>query len=478
MAETISVDLCVIGGGLAGLSAAAEARRLGASVALVERHRLGGSYLFNGTVPARALAAAAAHAHAMRNAAPFGIAAESPRVNARKVHDGIQEIVAGLAPKSAIAHLEALGVQVLIAEARFADAQTVIAGEDRITARAFVIATGARPVAPVLPGLEGVPYFTPETIYDNTRRLTHLLVVGGTPEALELAQSYNRLGTQVTLVADRQPFTGVDPELAAVVIDRMREEGVEILADTTVTEIQARSQGIGVAIQSAGEAARLDISHILVADGRAPNVDALDLEKAGIRRRRSDPHLLDLTAQLRTSNRRVYVVGGATGAPERAHLASWQAASVVRNILLMAPSSGDAAAAPVVYYTDPEVATIGLSEQAARTAHGTGFEVLRASFAENDRARATRQGYGLVKLVVRKDGALLGAGIVGDRAGELITTIGLALSQRLKLTDLAHQIAPHASLSETIVAMARDYQRGQGVSTWAQRFLALRRYLP
>jgi len=478
LADTISVDLCVIGGGLAGLSAAAEARQLGASVALVERHRLGGSYLFAGTVPARALAAAAAHAQCMRTAAPFGITPETPRVNARKVHDGIQEIVAGLAPKAAIAHLEALGVQVVSADARFADAHTVLAGEDRITARTFVIATGARSVTPAVPGLEGAPFFTTETIYDNTRRLTHLLVIGGTPAALEIAQSYNRLGTEVTVVADREPFEGLDPEMAAVVVDRMRAEGVTVLANTMIAQVQTRSQGIGILVQTNGEESQLDVSHILVADARVPNIEPLDLDKAGIKRRKSDGRSLELTAQLRTTNRRVYAIGDASAAPERAHLAPWQAAAVVRHALLMAPFKLDPAAAPIVHYTDPEVATTGLSETTARTAHGTNFQVLRGSFAENDRARATRQSYGMIKLIARRDGVILGAGIVGDRAGELISTLGLAISQRLKVSDLARFIAPHATLSEAIVAIGRDYQQTRGVSPLTERLLTLRRYLP
>lgn len=478
MAETISVDLCVIGGGLAGISAAVEASRLGASVVLVERHRLGGGYLYSGTVPARALAAAAGHAHAMRSAAQFGIADETPRVNARKVHDAIHEIIAGLAPKSAIAQLEAQGVQVVSAEASFADHHTVIAGEDRITARSFIIATGARSVVPPIPGLDGVPYFTTETIFDNTRRLTHLLIIGSAPAALELAQAYNRLGTEVTVVADRQPLSGVDPELAAVALDRMREEGVALITDATVAEIQPRSQGIGAVVNAGGEEIRLDVSHILVADARVPNVEPLDLGKAGIRRHRADPYALDLTLQMRTSNRRVFVAGDATGKMERAHLAGRQAEAVARHALLMAPLPPEAVDAPVVYYTDPEIALVGLTEQSARTAHGTGFEVLRTSLAENDRARATRQAYGVIKLIVARDGRLLGAGMAGDRAGEVITTLGLAVAQKLKLTDLAAGIAPHATLSESIVALARDYRLTRGVTPLTQRLMALRRLLP
>jgi pyruvate/2-oxoglutarate dehydrogenase complex dihydrolipoamide dehydrogenase (E3) component len=478
LAETISVDLCVIGGGLAGLTAAVEACRLGASVVLIERHRLGGSYMFGGTVPARALAAAAAQAQAMRMAGSFGIAAETPRINARKLHDAIQEVVAGLAPKAAVAHLEALGVRVITADARFADSHTILAGEDRIKARTFVVATGSRSTTPDIPGLDRVPYFTSETIFDNTRRLTHLLVVGSGPTALELAQSFNRLGTQVTVVGGGHTQVILDPELAAIIAEQLRSEGVEILADSTVTEVQPRSQGIGIVTKSADGDGRLDVSHILVAGERLPNVELLDLDKAGVKRHPSDRRRVELSARLRTSNRRIYVVGDATGVPERSHLAVWQATAVVHHALLLAPFRLDAAAAPVVFFTDPEVATIGLSEAAARQAHGDGFEVLRGAFGHNDRARANRAGQGLIKLIAGRDGAILGAGIVGDRAGELIATLGLAMSQRLKVGNLARLVAPHPTLSETIIEMGREYQQAHGVTALAQRLLALRRYLP
>jgi pyruvate/2-oxoglutarate dehydrogenase complex dihydrolipoamide dehydrogenase (E3) component len=371
-------------------------------------------------------------------------------------------------------------VRVIGAEARFADARTLLAGEDRITARAFIIATGARSVSPSLPGLENTPYFTAETIFDNTRRLTHLLVVGAGANGLELAQAYNRLGTEVTVVASDggHPFAGLDPDLGDVVVQQMREEGVSIRPDSSVVELQARSQGIGVIVRTGGSDERLDVSHILVDAGRIPDVDPLDLERAGVRRDATDGRALALSANLRTSNRRIYAIGGAAGVPERASLDAAQAAAVVRHALLLAPFRIHAAEAPVCYFTDPEVATIGLSETAARASKGEAFEVLRASFADNARAHATRRTYGLVKLIVGRDGGLLGAGIVGDRAGELITTLALAMSQRLKVGQLDRLLVPHPTLSETFVALARDYSRSGGVGLVERRLLSLRRYLP
>lgn len=479
MAEIITCDLCVIGAGLGGLAAVAEARALGASVVLVERGRMGGDYLNAGTVPSRALAAAAAHAQALRNAGAFGIAADEPRINTRKVYDSLQQVVAALAPSREIAHVEASGAQVIHAEARFLDPRTIAAGDDiQVKARRFIIATGARSTVPPVPGLDAVPYFTTETIFDNTRKLTHLVVIGSGPLAVELAQTYARLGTQVTLAAPRAVLPGADPELADIATRRMLEESVDIRPDTEVVSIQPRSQGIGVIVRSAEQETMLDASHILVAGRRVPDVHALDLDKAGIRRSASEPDLLDLRNGIRTTNRRVYVIGDATGGDPRAHLAAWQARLAVRNALLAMPVGADAARMPSLVFTDPELAEIGLNEASARAKHGNDFRVVRASFADNDRARATRQAYGLVKVIFGKGGRLLGAGIVGDRAGELIALFSLALANGLTAKHLAELLAPHPTLAEIVAEVGREYLREGAVSAFTQRLLALVRLLP
>jgi pyruvate/2-oxoglutarate dehydrogenase complex dihydrolipoamide dehydrogenase (E3) component len=454
-----------------------EARSLGASVVLVERGRMGGDYLNAGTVPSRALAAAAHHANAMRSAAPFGIAADEPKVNTRKVHDAVQRVIAALAPASAPGRLEALGVSVIKAEARFSDPRTLAAGDTSIKARRFIIATGARTLTPAIPGIDSVPFFTSETIFDNSRKLTHLVVLGGGSIGLEIAQSYARLGSRVTVVEAGVPLPDADPELAAVALGRMREEGVEILPSTEVLGIQARSQGIGVTVKTAGEERLLDVSHILVADIRVPNLEALDLDKAGIRRAKGDPARLEVTRTLRTSNRRVYAIGEAAGAVFGPRAAR-QGRLAARSAILGPAALGDAGIVPNVTFTDPEIAEVGLTEAAARARHGDGIRVLRGNFADGDRAGATRQAYGTAKLIVGRDGRLLGAGIAGDRAGELISLFTLALTLRLGIGDLRPLVAPSATLSEIVPRLVADYFRDSAVSPLTQRLVALLRYLP
>jgi pyruvate/2-oxoglutarate dehydrogenase complex dihydrolipoamide dehydrogenase (E3) component len=390
----------------------------------------------------------------------------------------VEQVVAGIAPHGSTARIEALGATVIRAEARFLDRNTVAAGDFQIRARRFILATGARSVVPGIPGLDSVPFFTSETIFDNTRKLTHLVVIGGGATGLEVAQSYARLGSEVTVIASAAPLPVSDPELVSVALERMRTEGVEIRENTEVTTIQPRSQGIGVLVRSNERDELLDASHILVADGRVPNLEGLDLEKAGIVRSKSDPLRLEVSAGLRTTNRRVYAIGAAAAGEPRAHLAAYHARLAVRGALLGLPTRAETTQIPAVAFTDPEIAEVGLAEPEARRRLGEGFRVLRASFADNDRAKATRQAYGVIKLVVGRNGRILGAGIVGDRAGELITLFSLAISRKLTMRDLAESPVPHATLAESIGQLAADYFHDSPTDALVERMVALVRLLP
>lgn len=477
MAEILTPDLCVIGAGAGGLAVVAAARAYGASVVLVERGRPGGSSLNNAAVPSRALAAAAAHAHAIRSGAAFGIAADEPRVNSRRLHDHIQQVIAGLAPEHAAPRLEALGAEFVAAEGRFTDPRTLRAGPFDIRARRFVIATGSRSAIPAIPGLDSVPYFTTETIFDNTRKLTHLVIIGAGPVGLELAQSYRRLGAQVTVVEAGRPLPHSDPDLAEVALRRLREEGVDMRADTRVSQIQARSQGIGVIVTAAGREQMLDASHILVAGERVPELDGLGLEQAGVRRAAGDARQLRVGPSLRTSNRRIYAVGDAAFPGQSAQLAEYQAGLVVRHALLALPRRHRPELIPAVTYTDPEIAEVGLSEAAARARGGDDFVVTRWSFAQNERARAMRQSYGVAKLVTDRKGRVLGAGIVGPGAGELIALFALAIANGLEARHLAAFVAPYPGLADIARRLGLEAQ-GRQPGPFALRLAALVRLLP
>jgi len=478
MADILTPDLCVIGAGAGGLAAAEAAATFGASVVVVERARLGGLSLNSASVPAKALLAVAHQAQSMRAGAPFGITPEEPRINTRRMHEHLDQVITAIAPRDAEARLQALGIEIVRADARFVDPNTLSAGETLIRARRFVLATGARPVLPDIPGLDTVPCFTTETIFDNTRKLTHLVVIGAGALGLEIAQAYRRLGTEVTVIESGHPLAKSDPELADIALRRLRDEGVDIHPDTEVTGIRGRSMGIGVAIRSGETEQLLDASHILVATGRIPNLDGLDLDKAGIRRDKSDTTRLQLTPGLRTSNARVFAVGDVAGGEQSVHLARQQGERIAASVLFYLPVRQDAALVPHVTYTDPELAEIGMTEAEARAKIRGGVVVTRWSFAENDRARADRNTFGTAKLVTTRTGRILGAGIVGNGAGELIALFSLALSKKLTARDLMGFVAPYPTYAEIARRLGLEFHRGIGTSPLLRRIVELVRYLP
>lgn len=474
MADTLTPDLCVIGAGPAGLAVAEAARSLGLSVVIVDKGRLGGKALHTGAVPARALAAAASHAHAMRNGASFGITADAIKVNFRRVHDHVDAVIAALSPSRAAPHLEVLGAQVVTGDAVFADKRNLKVGDTLVKAHRFVLATGSRPVVPAIPGLDAVPYFTTDTILDNTRKLTHLVIIGGGPLGLELAQAYARLGTEVTVLESGLFLADIDPELSTVALKRLEEEGVHLRPNTAVTAIHARSMGIGVGIHGVDGEATLDVSHILVAVERVPDLDTLGLDKAGIRRRKDDVTRLDLSPGLRTTNPRIYAAGDVAGGPASVGAAYEQARLVVENAFLNFVPKRDGQV-PRVISTDPEIAEIGFTERTARTRFGTSFRVLRVGYGENDRARARRETNGVAKLIVGPGGRLLGAGIAGAGAAELCALFSLAMSANLNVSQLAAFAAPYPSLAEIASRLGRSAPRGNDAMTRA--LLALNRLL-
>ena len=469
----------MIGAGASGIAVAEAARRIGATVVLVEKSRFGGASLHHGTLALQALAAAANRTALAISSPQFGVyPEEAPKVAFRRVHDHIAEIIAQSAPQSSETRLAALGIELVKGSAAFSDPRTVKAGDTEIRARRFVIATGARTSLPEIPGLFSVPYFTPETIFDNTRKLTHLVVIGAGPMGIELALSYNRLGCEVSVVEPGRALAHADPELADVALRRLRDEGVKLYEETGIIAVQARNQGIGVVIRGAEDPLTLDASHILVATSRSANIDDLNLDAGHVRRSKSDPGALSLNQSLRTTNTRVYAVGEAAGHAPAPHLNALEADLVVRASLLNQPSRYDPAAVPRLTLTDPPIAEVGLTEAVARARFKTGFNVLRASFAENDRARAERSGLGTVKLIVSRSGKILGAGVVGSNAGELAAIFAMAIANKLDVARLAEFSAPHPSYADLIRTLGDQAFAGSAQARNLERRLRFNRLLP
>ncbi len=442
--ETVTCDICVIGAGSGGLSVAAAAASFGEKVVLVERHKMGGDCLNYGCVPSKAMIASAKRAHLMRTSGPFGIRAISPEVDHRAVHDHVKSVIAAIAPNDSVERFTGLGVRVIEATGTFLDKATVAAGDYRIKARRFVIATGSAAFVPPIPGLDTVPYFTNETIFDNTQRLDHLIVVGGGPIGIELAQAHLRLGSRVTVLEGMKALGKDDPELTGIVLASLRKEGLTIREDTLVQRVEGRPGALRVHVKSGDTVETIDGTHLLIAAGRRPSLQGLGLEAAGVAYERTG---IKVDAGLQTSNPKVFAIGDCIGGLQFTHVANYHAGIVIRRALFRMPAKVDTARIPWVTYTEPELSHVGLTEAQARKA-GHKVNVLRWPYHENDRAQAERETEGHVKVVTGAKGRILGASIVGPHAGELIQMWSLAIAQGLSIKAMTDWISPYPTLNE------------------------------
>jgi len=471
MAEILRPDICVIGAGSAGLSVAAGASQMGAKTVLIERALMGGDCLNYGCVPSKSLLAAAKAAAFHRSTAAMGVTYDPPRVDFPAVRRHVEEVIAGIAPHDSEARFEGLGVTVLRDEAKFVGPGEVTAGGRRIRARRFVVATGSRPVVPPLPGLDEVDHLTNETVFRLNEAPARLIVVGGGPIGCELSQAFARLGSQVAVVELASILPNDDPELAELVRLSLRAEGVRLLERTQAAAVRRDGAGLVLEVERDGERESLAGDALLLAVGRRPAVEGLDLDAAGVEHDRKG---IKVDRRLRSSNRKVFAAGDVAGGFQFTHIAGYHAGVVLKNALFRLPAKVDDRAVPWVTYTDPELAHVGLSEAAARERHGD-IRILRWPFAENDRARCERQADGLVKVVTTPRGRVLGASIVGAHAGELIQPWVLALSQKLGVGAVARMIAPYPTLGEASKRAAGSFYTAKLFSErtrWLVRLLA------
>ena len=472
----ISADICVIGAGSGGLSVAAVAAQMGARVVLVEKHKMGGDCLNTGCVPSKALIAAAHFAGAPRHGKAFGVNGTLPTVDFARVHDHVHEVIAAIAPHDSVERFEGLGVHVIQAAAHFVSRNEVEAGPYRIKARRFVVATGSTAAIPPIAGLDGVAYYTNETIFDLTERPDHLIVVGGGPIGIEMAQAFHRLGARVSLIERFGILPRDEPEAVAVLRGVLKAEGVELHEYAGVSSAQQSGNFIEVAVAADGaEPVAIRGSHLLIAAGRKPTLDGLGLEAGEIEH---TPRGITVDGRLRTTNKRVFAIGDVAGGPQFTHIAGYHAGIVIRNALFGLPAKADYKALPWVTYTDPELAHAGLTEAEARRA-GHPVTVLTQAFSGNDRAQTERRTEGFAKIVLGKRGSILGATIVGPHAGEMISLWGLAISNGLKIGAVAGMIAPYPTLSEISKRAAGSYYTPTLFNARTQGFVRLvHRILP
>ncbi len=438
----IQTDICVIGAGSGGLSVAAGAVQMGAKVVLIEGAEMGGDCLNTGCVPSKALIAAAKAAQSMRKAGLYGIAAVEPVVDFAAVKDRVHAVIAAIAPVDSQERFEGLGCTVIRGWARFTSPREVEVAGQRIRARRFVIATGSRAVVPPIPGIDGIEVLTNETIFDLRDRPDHLLILGGGPIGIEMAQAHRRLGCAVTVLEAGRCLGRDDPEAAALVLARLRAEGVTIAEGAGVVRLRATATGVEAVLED-GQV--FTGSHLMVAAGRRAAVESLGLEAAGITQ---DARGVTVGPTLRSiSNRRVYAVGDVAGGMQFTHLAAYHAGVVIRQIVLGLPARVRGDHISRVTYTDPELAQVGPTEAEARAIWGDRLTVTRADFHHNDRAQASGEVEGFAKLMIAK-GRVIGATIVGPQAGEVIAPLALAVTTRMKVSAFAGVVLPYPTLAE------------------------------
>jgi len=472
MAEVLTPDICVIGAGSGGLSVAAAAAAFGVPVVLVEKGKMGGDCLNFGCVPSKAMLAAARHVGAIASASGFGVTTDAPRIDFKQVHDHVHRVIAAIEPNDSKERFTGLGVRVIDGAARFKDRRTVAVGDGiEIKARRFVVATGSSPALPPIPGLDDTPHLTNETVFDLTECPRHLIVIGAGPIGLELAQAFRRLGAEVTVLEAATPLAKDDPECAAIVLDRLGREGVNVRAGVAVVAVRKNEDAIEVKIETADGFETIAGSHLLVAAGRRANVDELGLDAAGVT---YDGRGITVDKKLRTTNRKVYAIGDVAGALQFTHVANYHAGLVIRNALFRLPAKVNYDLIPWVTFTDPELAQIGLTEADARR-RKIEFHALRWPYHENDRAQAERETRGHIKVITSKRGKILGATIVGANAGELIGTWSLAISQGLNIRAMTGMVVAYPTLGEIGKRAAITYFTSGLTSPLVRRIIAFMR---
>ena len=437
-------DLAVIGAGSGGLSAAIFGIEVGATVAMIEKDRIGGDCTWNGCVPSKSLLKAAKAAHHARSADAYGVSPTEPQVDLSRVLGHVHEIVDETYREETPEVMREKGIDVYLAEARFLDPHTLQVGEETIRARNVVIVSGAHPFVPSIEGLDEVKYWTYESVWHMETLPRRLIVVGGGPIGSELSQAFSRLGSQVTQIEARDRILTRDEPVASEIMGRVfQQEGIDIRFNSKVEKVWQDEAGVHVL--ASGDEIVGDA--LLVSVGRRPNVDGLDLEKAGVR---YSARGIEVNHKAQTSQPHIYAAGDCIGSYQFTHYAGWQGTMAARNALLPGSSKAVRDWVPWTTFTEPEVAHVGWMESQAREKYGKTVETTTWSMEKVDRARADVDTEGVVHLV-HKGGKVLGVTIVSARAGELIHEWLHVVEGRLSVRDVTTSMHVYPTYSRANV---------------------------
>ena len=469
-------DVAIIGAGAAGLSVAAISAGLGLKAVMFERGEMGGDCLNTGCVPSKALLAAAHAAAEARRAHHFGVHLAPPRIDWAGVQGHVRGAIAAIAPNDSVERFTGMGVSVVRATARFVARDAIEAAGRRFTFRRAVIAAGSAAVVPPIPGLGEVPFLTNESLFHLAEQPGHLVIIGGGPIGLEMAQAHARLGSQVTVIEAAGIAGREEPECVAPLREALAADGVALREGSRVAAVAPAEGGVAVVLE---DGSRVAGTHLLLAVGRAPRLDGLGLEAAGVAFTK-----LGITTDLAlrsVSNRRVWAAGDIAdpqGLGPRAftHVCSQHAGIIARSMLFRLPAKLSYDALPRVTYTDPEIAQIGPTEAELRAAGREDLTITRWPLAENDRLVAEGRAEGLVKLVADRKGRLLGASLVGPGVGNMAGMFAVSIGR--KLSGLAGTVLPYPTAQEAGKRAASEFYTPKLLSAPVKRIVGLLKRLP
>ncbi len=451
-------NMVMLGGGTAGLVAAAGAAGLGAKVALIERHLMGGDCLNYGCVPSKALLRSAKAFADLRDAAALGVTVPSgATVDFPKVMERMRRLRAQISPNDSASRFKALGVDVFLGEARFTDMDVVEVGGAKLRFARAVIATGARAAAPKIPGIEEAGYLTNETVFSLTELPRRLAVLGAGPIGCELAQAFARFGSKVFLVnTHAHVLPREDADAAAIVERALLKDGIEILASCKTLKASRRGAAKVLQIESEGKPRELEVDAILAGVGRAPNVEGLGLDAAGVE---VDAHGIAVNDSLRTTNPSIFAAGGGCAGVKVTHNLVFHGAMRNQKALFMGRKRASALLIPWCTYTDPEIAHVGLYAEQARE-KGIEVRTFTQSLADVDRAILDGEEEGFVKVHVRVGSdEIVGATIVARHAGDMISELTVAMTGKVGLGRIASAIHPYPTQAEAIRRLGDQYNR-------------------
>lgn len=460
-------DLIVIGGGAGGLVVASVAAQLDLDVVLVEKEpQLGGDCLHYGCVPSKALLKAAHIARSLHNSADYGYKIDKPDTDMAAINASVQKAVSTIQIHDSHERFESLGCEVLTGEAQFIDSSTVKVGSRTFSAKKFVIATGSSPWIPDIKGLDAVEYITNEEVFKLEKLPMHMVILGGGPVGVEMAQAFARFGSQVTLVEMAERILPrSEPEISRVLMQVFADEGIELLVNKTITAVESNNTEIKIIMH---DGSTVSGDKLLVAIGRRPVINTMGLEKAGVEH---SPRGITVDNRMRTTNRRIYACGDVTGLMPFTHVAEQQAGVIIANLIFKLPKRMDYRVVPSVVYTEPECAQVGMSM--ADLQDDKNIEIVRFEMSELDRAIADHATAGFAMLIVKK-GRLIGAHIIGPHAGDVIHELVLAIQENMKLSKITALVHAYPSYAQVNRRVASQYFRDKlfnNRTKWLVRFL-------